>query len=1178
MSVRIISIISLLGLTFGTPAQSQIVLKGYVTIQNTGHLSAFPAKIHVAGTDFSTQVDSLEGRFELTLPPRYAPKDVLLTLTKPHFEPTKPLDWHFPIAQMLDNKPVVRLSICPEGQIAQNTRRYYNLFSKRIAELYYGKWQCLQSVYDTIGIANLRYRNLLFKLSQDRQSADAEALAIAENLARTDLDDVYEPNRRYMRLMTEGEGELALRFLMDSQQGQNQQNGLTAKGLSNPEEEKIRTKILSAQLHTLKIESDFSELDYEQSLRLSKNRPEFLMEFTRFLMAHHRTEKANIFLKYALESDKIQPLDRAILNIRFGDMSLEKGDSLAAVNHFKIAVDTLRQLAGQYPSLYAKNYLASYRRLAKFYIDKKVRMSADSAYQQVLRDARNWAERDTLTYGAFLADAQVDIGDWAATKNDWESAEIAFTDAKNIYTILIQKDSIYEAKISNVEQKLGTLNLSKSTFIKAEKHYKTALALQTKMVQTENDDIKALINNHLGTVQKAKSAFHESEKSYTNALKTYQTLAKMNPKVYEQPLAETYGLLGDLYSSRNEYVKGEAAYASYITVKNRLAETRPTIFRSDLASGYNRLGDLHSVNGEFAKAETAYKEALQLYQQLALVKKAEASAHATPDVVISENSYIQQSLTVTETDTDADAVRADLAMTQCRLGNLYKTTNDYMRAEAIYLDMLENDKNIKQTTTSLHYDLNKATTENNLGFLYKNKKEYEKAVQAYQHAIEIYHKLAGTNKNIHQAEIARSKRYLADVYTEQQAYLKASALYAQALTVFEQLGIEYPYTYDSEIGTIRNNYGWLKWVQGDTVQAETLLLSCLEERRKLAQTQVPIYLSDLAATLMSLGKVAAGKKEAMKADIFFAEAFQIRKKLSLVNPKMYIPEVIETQLQLSTFWERESRFAQADSACNAALASYQKMDSTTHTELLGRIHHQISQLNIAQKDYTKAEFHQNKAVQIYQKLGNLYATYQPYLIENLCDWTKVCLLKKDYNKVETLCTEILASPLWIKNESLIAFKDVFNLNLSEAYLQMAQLENLQADKIAFLRKSEALREPLFRKNPNNNGFTKAYAEICGQLGYALLYDKAFTEAETVARKGLTASANEPSCIITLAHTLMVEKRYKDAEGFYRMLKDAVDPTGKPYKYSMLDGLVQLQMDGILAKNDESIEKIRKILK
>jgi tetratricopeptide (TPR) repeat protein len=809
-------------------------------------------------------------------------------------------------------------------------------------------------------------------------------------------------------------------------------------------------------------------------------------------------------------------------------------------------------------------------------VDKRANMNADSAYRQILKDARNWTERDSILYGAFLADAQVDAGDWAAFKNDWESAELAYSDAIHLYTSLLKTDSIYEIKISSVEEKLGTLNLAKSTFVKAETHYKTALQIQTKVVRSENDDVKALINSNLGTVQKAKSAFHESETSYTNALKTYQALAKMNPKVYEQPLAETYGRLGDLYSSRNEYVKGEAAYASYITVKNRLAEARPIAFKSDLASGYNRLGDLHSVNGEFAKAEIAYKEALQLYQQLALVKKAEITAQTSQDASFSESSYIQQSLNTTEVD--PDAARADLAMTQCRLGNLYKTTNDYMRAEAVYLEMLENDKNVKQTTTSLHYDLNKATTENNLGILYKNKKEYDKAIQAYEHAIEIYRKLAGDNKNIYQAEVARSKRYLADVYTEQKTFPKAGALYAESLAAFEQLSVQFPFTYDSEIGTIRNNYGWLKWVQGDTAQAEKLLLSSLEERRKLAQTQVPIYLSDLSATLGSLGKVAASKKNTVKAEDYFAEALQIRRKLSLVNPKMYIPEVIETQLQVATSLEGEKRFNQADSVCNVALGSYQKMDSTTHTELLARIYRQISQLSIAQKDYTKADAYQTKAIQIYQKLAKLYPTYQWYFIENQGDLTKLCLLKKDYNKTETICTEMLANPTVIQEERFAPFKDMFNLNLSEAYLQMAQLENLQADKIAFLRKSEALRAPLYRKNPDNNDFTKAYSEICGLLGYALLYEKAFVEAETVAQKGLTATANEPTCIITLAHTLIVEKRYKEAETLYKTLKDAIDPTGKPYKYGMLDGLEQLQIDGIVAKNDESVEKIRKILK
>ena len=86
MSIRISTLTALLGLTFLASIQSQTVLRGYVTIQNTGHQSAFPAQIQVANTDLSTTVDSIDGRFELTLPPQYTGKDVLLTLLKPNFE------------------------------------------------------------------------------------------------------------------------------------------------------------------------------------------------------------------------------------------------------------------------------------------------------------------------------------------------------------------------------------------------------------------------------------------------------------------------------------------------------------------------------------------------------------------------------------------------------------------------------------------------------------------------------------------------------------------------------------------------------------------------------------------------------------------------------------------------------------------------------------------------------------------------------------------------------------------------------------------------------------------------------------------------------------------------------------------------------------------------------------
>jgi hypothetical protein len=116
MSIKILILTPLLGLTLLTSIQSQTVVKGYVTIQNAGHQSAFPAKIQVVGTDLSTTVDSLDGRFELHLPPQYAQKDVLLTLVKPQFEPTNPFNWHLFPSQLLDNKQVIRLSVARRGK------------------------------------------------------------------------------------------------------------------------------------------------------------------------------------------------------------------------------------------------------------------------------------------------------------------------------------------------------------------------------------------------------------------------------------------------------------------------------------------------------------------------------------------------------------------------------------------------------------------------------------------------------------------------------------------------------------------------------------------------------------------------------------------------------------------------------------------------------------------------------------------------------------------------------------------------------------------------------------------------------------------------------------------------------------------------------------------------------
>ena len=90
---------------------------------------------------------------------------------------------------------------------------------------------------------------------------------------------------------------------------------------------------------------------------------------------------------------------------------------------------------------------------------------------------------------------------------------------------------------------------------------------------------------------------------------------------------------------------------------------------------------------------------------------------------------------------------------------MYSDLNAYEKAEQAYLAALSINERLAKTNAE-KYEPDVAMTQNNLGIMYRNLNAYEKAEQAYLAALSIYERLAKTNAEKYEPDVAMTQNNL----------------------------------------------------------------------------------------------------------------------------------------------------------------------------------------------------------------------------------------------------------------------------------------------------------------------------------------------------------------------------------------------------------------------------------
>lgn len=124
--------------------------------------------------------------------------------------------------------------------------------------------------------------------------------------------------------------------------------------------------------------------------------------------------------------------------------------------------------------------------------------------------------------------------------------------------------------------------------------------------------------------------------------------------------------------------------------------------------------------------------------------------------------------------------------------------NDFHDAEIYYEKALEIRQRLAKSNPNA-YEPDVAATLNNLAFLYSNTQRLTESEKMYKQALEIYQRLALANPKAYEPNVALMQHNLAFLYSQTQRLVESEDMFKQALEIYRRLAKENPIIYQQKI-------------------------------------------------------------------------------------------------------------------------------------------------------------------------------------------------------------------------------------------------------------------------------------------------------------------------------------------------------------------------------------------
>ena len=147
------------------------------------------------------------------------------------------------------------------------------------------------------------------------------------------------------------------------------------------------------------------------------------------------------------------------------------------------------------------------------------------------------------------------------------------------------------------------------------------------------------------------------------------------------------------------------------------------------------------------------------------------------------------------------------------------------------------------------YEPDVAMMLNNLAVLYQNTQRFAESEQLYKEALEIHRRLAQSNPQVYEPDVAQTLNNLANLYSDTQRFAESETLYKEALEIRRRLAQSNPQAYEPDVASTLGNLSFNAIFMKQYQEAE----QCAREAIAVDFTQHWIQ-ANLAVALLFQGK------------------------------------------------------------------------------------------------------------------------------------------------------------------------------------------------------------------------------------------------------------------------------------------------------------------------------------
>jgi len=487
----------------------------------------------------------------------------------------------------------------------------------------------------------------------------------------------------------------------------------------------------------------------------------------------------------------------------------------------------------------------------------------------------------------------------------------------------------------------------------------------------------------------------------------------------------------------------------------------------------------------------------------------------------------------------------------------------YNKAYVVLEGEMDTDNNdfLRRKSSLLH----------NMALLYYYTRRFDKSEYMYKQALKIRQRLAKDNPHAYERDMAMTLNNLALMYSYTQRFSEAEPLYQQALEIYQRWAKDTSEPYELDVIHTLGNLARLYSLTQRHTEAEqcynVILDSLREKSKKVKKTFEP----DIAIAIGMLADLYYNCQRFIESENMYTQALEIRQRLAKENPHAHEPYIAQTLNNLAALYSSTQRFTEAEDMYKQALAILFRLAKDNHKTYepdVAQTLFRLASLYSYTQRFTEGEEMYRQALEIYLRLTK--DNSQAYEVDVASTRYLIGLLlieKEHYTDAIQSFEEALEMYRKLAIEDFSQQEYFFN--------SLYYLSQLYAETNNHLRNYEIQHEllPLLKEmyEKNADNVRNTYATTLGSQSFNAIFMRKYAEAEQLAREGLAVDSTQHWITTNLAHALLMQGRYSEAEVIYRQYKDEL-------KEGLLDDFEQFKAAGVIPKEREAdVEKIKRML-